>query len=104
MVHFDFPLLTPKIRIPYDRALELANEYNITESLYPLFIHDIGGLLYNPPDRASLHEQIDTPLAAYQHELMLLERKNKQRLIMERIAHEQAQAMLSQEPMPEPET
>ncbi|KAH3987371.1 hypothetical protein HBH70_009260 [Parastagonospora nodorum] len=30
--------------IPYDRALQLANEEGITEDMYPLFVHDIGAL------------------------------------------------------------
>src|SRR5580698_3294819 len=35
-------------RIPYERALEFANREKITEYLYPLFVHDIGALLYHP--------------------------------------------------------
>lgn len=35
-------------RIPFDRALEFANKEKITEQLYPLFVHDIGALLYHP--------------------------------------------------------
>lgn len=35
-------------RIPFDRALEFANKEKITDILYPLFVHNIGGLLYNP--------------------------------------------------------
>lgn len=36
------------IRIPFERALEFANKEKITEELYPLFVHDIGALLYHP--------------------------------------------------------
>jgi hypothetical protein len=31
--------------IPYERALQLANEEGITEDMYPLFVHDIETLL-----------------------------------------------------------
>jgi len=34
--------------IPLERALEFANKEKITEILYPLFVRDIGSLLYNP--------------------------------------------------------
>ena len=37
-----------RIRIPYERALALANQEKITEKLYPLFVHNIGSLLYHP--------------------------------------------------------
>ena len=35
-------------RIPFERALDFANKEKITESLYPLFVHNIGALLYHP--------------------------------------------------------
>ena len=35
-------------RIPFERALDFANKEKITEQLYPLFVHNIGGLLYHP--------------------------------------------------------
>jgi len=35
-------------RIPFDRALILANQEKITEKLYPLFVHNISQLLYHP--------------------------------------------------------
>jgi len=35
-------------RIPFERALDFANKEKITDQLYPLFVHNIGGLLYNP--------------------------------------------------------
>lgn len=38
-------------RIPFERALEFANKEKITESLYPLFVHDIGSLLYHPTNQ-----------------------------------------------------
>jgi len=39
-------------RIPFDRALEFANKEKITEQLYPLFVHDIGALLYHPSNQS----------------------------------------------------
>ena len=38
-------------RIPFERALEFANKEKITEQLYPLFVHDIGALLYHPSNQ-----------------------------------------------------
>lgn len=38
-------------RIPFERALEFANKERITESLYPLFVHNIGALLYHPTNQ-----------------------------------------------------
>lgn len=35
-------------RIPFERALDFANKEKITELLYPLFVHNIGALLYHP--------------------------------------------------------
>ncbi|RMZ81394.1 hypothetical protein DV738_g2226, partial [Chaetothyriales sp. CBS 135597] len=42
------PMHLKGVWIPYDRALEFANKEKITDLLYPLFVHNIGGLLYNP--------------------------------------------------------
>lgn len=39
--------------IPFDRALEFANSEMITDILYPLFVHNIGALLYSPPSTGS---------------------------------------------------
>jgi enhanced filamentous growth protein 1 len=39
-------------RIPFDRALDFANKEKITEMLYPLFVHNIGALLYHPTNQA----------------------------------------------------
>ena len=44
--------LTYNKRIPYERALALANQEKITEKLYPLFVHNIGALLYHPSNAA----------------------------------------------------
>lgn len=46
-------------RIPFDRALEFANNKKITELLYPLFIYDIGALLYQSSDQASQGNTMD---------------------------------------------
>lgn len=45
-------LLTIFTRIPYERALEFANKEKITELLYPLFVHNIGQLLYHPTNQS----------------------------------------------------
>ncbi|KAI4702901.1 hypothetical protein J4E81_001774 [Alternaria sp. BMP 2799] len=37
--------------IPFERALELANAEKIVESLYPLFVHDIGSLARKTSDQ-----------------------------------------------------
>jgi hypothetical protein len=37
--HFD--------RIPFERALEIANEKRITQAVYPLFVHDIATFFHN---------------------------------------------------------
>lgn len=42
------PMHLKGVWIPFDRALEFANKEKITDILYPLFVHNIGGLLYNP--------------------------------------------------------
>ncbi|KOS20231.1 Cell pattern formation-associated protein stuA [Escovopsis weberi] len=49
------PMHLKGVWIPYDRALDFANKEKITEMLYPLFVHNIGALLYHPtnPGRAT---------------------------------------------------
>jgi hypothetical protein len=42
---------TDKNRIPFERALDFANNEKITELLYPLFVHNIGALLYHPTNQ-----------------------------------------------------
>lgn len=39
-------------RIPFERALDFANKEKITELLYPLFVHNIGALLYHPTNQS----------------------------------------------------
>ncbi|KAF2011884.1 apses-domain-containing protein [Aaosphaeria arxii CBS 175.79] len=45
------PMHLKGVWIPFERALEFANKEKITESLYPLFVHDIGALLYHPSNQ-----------------------------------------------------
>ncbi|KAF1984321.1 hypothetical protein K402DRAFT_406012 [Aulographum hederae CBS 113979] len=45
------PMHLKGVWIPFDRALDFANKEKITESLYPLFVHDIGALLYHPTNQ-----------------------------------------------------
>ncbi|KAF2001323.1 hypothetical protein P154DRAFT_575048 [Amniculicola lignicola CBS 123094] len=46
------PMHLKGVWIPFDRALEFANKEKITEQLYPLFVHDIGALLYHPSNQS----------------------------------------------------
>ncbi|WPH00284.1 Cell pattern formation-associated protein stuA [Acrodontium crateriforme] len=46
------PMHLKGVWIPFDRALEFANKEKITEMLYPLFVHNIGALLYHPTNQA----------------------------------------------------
>ena len=45
------PMHLKGVWIPFERALDFANKEKITESLYPLFVHDIGALLYHPSNQ-----------------------------------------------------
>jgi len=42
------PMHLKGVWIPFERALDFANKEKITESLYPLFVHNINSLLYHP--------------------------------------------------------
>ncbi|KAK4957741.1 hypothetical protein LTR66_013260, partial [Elasticomyces elasticus] len=46
------PMHLKGVWIPFDRALDFANKEKITEQLYPLFVHNIGALLYHPANNA----------------------------------------------------
>ncbi|KAK1072480.1 hypothetical protein LTR74_002516 [Friedmanniomyces endolithicus] len=46
------PMHLKGVWIPFDRALDFANKEKITELLYPLFVHNIGALLYHPTNPA----------------------------------------------------
>ncbi|KAI1176537.1 apses-domain-containing protein [Nemania sp. FL0916] len=45
------PMHLKGVWIPFDRALDFANKEKITELLYPLFVHNIGSLLYHPTNQ-----------------------------------------------------
>ncbi|KAK3945839.1 hypothetical protein QBC46DRAFT_402922 [Diplogelasinospora grovesii] len=45
------PMHLKGVWIPFDRALDFANKEKITELLYPLFVHNIGALLYHPANQ-----------------------------------------------------
>ncbi|KAI2059127.1 hypothetical protein LOZ40_006808 [Ophidiomyces ophidiicola] len=45
------PMHLKGVWIPFERALEFANKEKITDQLYPLFVHNIGGLLYHPSNQ-----------------------------------------------------
>lgn len=42
------PMLFQGVWIPFERALELANQEGMTDLLYPLFVYDIAALLPHP--------------------------------------------------------
>ena len=41
------PMHLKGVWIPFERALDLANKHNLTNILYPLFVHNVGSLLYD---------------------------------------------------------
>ncbi|KAF7719450.1 Cell pattern formation-associated stuA-like protein [Penicillium ucsense] len=45
------PMHLKGVWIPFERALDFANKEKITDLLYPLFVHNIGGLLYHPANQ-----------------------------------------------------
>ncbi|KAL2811198.1 cell pattern formation-associated protein [Aspergillus granulosus] len=45
------PMHLKGVWIPFERALEFANKEKITDLLYPLFVHNIGRLLYHPTNQ-----------------------------------------------------
>ncbi|PQK11438.1 hypothetical protein BB8028_0003g00640 [Beauveria bassiana] len=50
------PMHLKGVWIPYERALEFANKEKITELLYPLFVHNIGSLLYHPTNQSRTNQ------------------------------------------------
>ncbi|KAL8880938.1 MAG: hypothetical protein Q9198_001753, partial [Flavoplaca austrocitrina] len=56
------PMHLKGVWIPFDRALDFANREKITESLYPLFVHNIGALLYHPTN----HSRTTAVMAAHE--------------------------------------
>ncbi|KAI9676490.1 MAG: hypothetical protein M1817_000648 [Caeruleum heppii] len=49
------PMHLKGVWIPFERALDFANKEKITELLYPLFVHNIGALLYHPTNQTRTH-------------------------------------------------
>ncbi|KAK3685446.1 hypothetical protein B0T22DRAFT_218257 [Podospora appendiculata] len=45
------PMHLKGVWIPFERALDFANKEKITEMLYPLFVNNIGALLYHPTNQ-----------------------------------------------------
>ncbi|KAL2076205.1 hypothetical protein VTL71DRAFT_1148 [Oculimacula yallundae] len=45
------PMHLRGVWIPYERALFFANSEKTTDLMYPLFVHDIGALLYHPTNQ-----------------------------------------------------
>ncbi|KAJ9664844.1 hypothetical protein H2201_005065 [Coniosporium apollinis] len=58
------PMHLKGVWIPFERALDFANKEKITEQLYPLFVHDIGALLYHPTNQPRTNVGNATALAA----------------------------------------
>ncbi|KAI4240278.1 MAG: hypothetical protein L6R40_005214 [Gallowayella cf. fulva] len=56
------PMHLKGVWIPFERALDFANREKITESLYPLFVHNIGALLYHPTN----HNRTTAVMAAHE--------------------------------------
>lgn len=58
------PMHLKGVWIPFERALEFANKEKITEHLYPLFVHDIGALLYHPSNQSRSSGTANAAMAA----------------------------------------
>jgi protein SOK2 len=50
------PMHLKGVWIPFERALDFANKEKITEMLYPLFVHNIGALLYHPTNQTRTNQ------------------------------------------------
>ncbi|RDW61992.1 hypothetical protein BP6252_11425 [Coleophoma cylindrospora] len=46
------PMNLKGVWIPFERALDFANQERITDLLYPLFVHNIGALVYHPNNQS----------------------------------------------------
>ncbi|KAK6212460.1 hypothetical protein LQW54_005234 [Pestalotiopsis sp. IQ-011] len=55
------PVHLKGVWIPFERALDLANRERITEMLYPLFVQDIGTLLYHPTNQTKRNQVMENP-------------------------------------------
>ncbi|KAI1859822.1 hypothetical protein JX265_010271 [Neoarthrinium moseri] len=50
------PMHLKGVWVPFEKALEFANKERITEMLYPLFVHNIGALLYHPTNQTRTNQ------------------------------------------------
>ncbi|KAI0206919.1 apses-domain-containing protein [Astrocystis sublimbata] len=50
------PMHLKGVWIPFERALDFANKEKITDLLYPLFVHNIGALLYHPTNQTRTNQ------------------------------------------------
>ncbi|KAI9885773.1 MAG: hypothetical protein M1823_002451 [Watsoniomyces obsoletus] len=64
------PMHLKGVWIPFERALDFANREKITPLLYPLFVHNIGALLYQSPG----HGRTSAVMAADQQRRRLEQR------------------------------
>ncbi|KAK2750717.1 hypothetical protein FQN57_002790 [Myotisia sp. PD_48] len=55
------PMHLKGVWIPFERALDFANKEKITEQLYPLFVHNIGNLLYHPTNQNRANAIVTAP-------------------------------------------
>ncbi|CAK7269327.1 hypothetical protein SEPCBS119000_003513 [Sporothrix epigloea] len=54
------PMHLKGVWIPFERALDFANKEKITEILFPLFVHNIASLLYNPANTTRTPQAVAT--------------------------------------------
>ncbi|RDL38158.1 DNA-binding of Mlu1-box binding protein MBP1 [Venustampulla echinocandica] len=62
------PMHLKGVWIPFERALEFANKEKTTEMLYPLFVHNIGALLYHPSNQTPPGRGYPPPLGQVQNQ------------------------------------
>lgn len=55
------PMFFQGVWIPFERALDLANQEGTTDLLYPLFVHDIGALLHHPAKQRRITPELPQP-------------------------------------------
>ncbi|CUS07297.1 unnamed protein product [Tuber aestivum] len=82
------PMHLKGVWIPFDRALDFANKEKITELLYPLFVHNIGALLYHPANTnrtnavmAAAHRRQQDNAALQQQQQSQMQRRNTSELV-----------------------
>ncbi|KAK6074609.1 apses transcription factor [Seiridium cupressi] len=54
------PTFLKGVWVPFERALDFANKEKITEMLYPLFVHNIGALLYHPTNQSRTDQAVSS--------------------------------------------